>query len=124
MSQQLPAPGGPTRPAPRRARHLIDPTAPPRPRDPRAEERLNRVQQWVLSSLAFLTISHLAMGLVVAAMFLPEDDTTGRVGLCVIAGAFGVMALGAALLIHRKSLLTPWLLLGLFPTPVGLWLVL
>ena len=109
-------------PPPRRARHLIDPTAPPRPRDPRAEERLTRVQQWVLSTLAFLTISHLAMGLVIAALFLPEDDTAGRVGLSIIAGGFGVMSVAAALLIHRRSLRTPWLLLGTAPTAVGLWL--
>ena len=28
-------------PPPRRARHLIDPTAPPRPRDPEADARLH-----------------------------------------------------------------------------------
>lgn len=107
---------------PRRARHLMDPTAPRPVRDPRAEERLVRVQQWVLSSLAVLTISHLAMGLVVGAMFLPEDDLTGRIGLSVIAGAFGVMSVAAGLAIHRRSILTPWLLLGTVPGLVGIWL--
>ena len=114
---------GPT-PPPRRARHLIDPTAPPRRRDPEAEARLARVQQWVMSVLAVTTIVHLCAGLVVAALFLDEQDTVGRVGLCVVAGAFGVMAVGIARAIHHRPLLSPWLVVGVLPTVVGVWLVL
>jgi hypothetical protein len=111
-------------PAPRRARHLMDPTAPRPRRDPRAEERLTRVQQWVMSVLAVTTIVHLCVGLVVAALFLDESDPVPRVGLSVIAGAFGVMAVAIAFAIHRRSPLTPWLLVGTLPGVVGVWLVL
>jgi len=111
-------------PGPRRARHLIDPSARPRPPDPEAAARLARVQQWVMSTLAVTTIVHLCGGLVIAAMFVDERDTVARVGLCVIAGAFGVMAVGIARAIHRKPPWTPWLALGVLPTLVGLWLVL
>ena len=111
-------------PPPRRARHLIDPSAPPRPRDPEAAARLARVQQWVMSALAVTTIFHLCVGLVIAALFVDEDDTVARVGLCVVAGAFGVMAAGIARAIHRKPLLSPWLCVGLLPAVVGVWLVL
>ena len=108
---------------PRRARHLIDPTAPPRPPDPQAEARLARVQQWVMSALAVTTIVHLCVGLVIAALYVDERDTLARVGLCVIAGAFGVMAVGIARAIHRRPLLSPWLAVGVLPTVVGVLLV-
>ena len=109
---------------PRRARHLIDPTAPRRPHDPEAAARLARVQQWVMSALAVTTIVHLCAGLVIAALFIDEEDTVARVGLCVIAGAFGVMAVGIARAIHRRPPLSPWLVLGVLPAVVGVWLVL
>ena len=112
-------------PAPRkRPRHLIDPDAPRTSRDLAAERRsLTSVQQWVLSALAVTTILHMSGGLVLAAMFLPEDRGAGaQVGLNVIAAAFGVMAVAAGLAIHRRSPLSPWLLLGVVPGLVGLWL--
>jgi len=111
-------------PPPRRARHLIDPSAPPRPPDPEAAARLARVQQWVMSALAVTTIFHLCVGLVIAALFVDEDDTVARVGLCVVAGAFGMVAVVVARAIHRKSLASPWLAVGLLPAVVGVWLVL
>ncbi|WP_239456587.1 hypothetical protein [Nocardioides solisilvae] len=111
------------RPAGRRDRHLLDLSAPRPPRDHSAEARsLGRVQRWVLSTLAVTTILHLSLGLVVAAAYVPE--TSGKVVLCVIAGAFGVIAVIAGLVIHGRRPLTPWLLLGLLPTLVGLLVVL
>lgn len=77
----------------------------------------SRVQRWVMSTLAALTIMHLSAGLVVAAYF--SEKTSAQVGLLIIAGAFGVIAMVAALLIHRKSLVSPWLLLGVLPALVG-----
>jgi hypothetical protein len=109
---------------PRRARHLLDLDAPPRPRDPLAEQRLARVQQWVLSTLAVTTILHLVVGVVVAAVHLDAADTAGRVVLSLIAGAFTAMAVAAGRAIHRRSVLSPWLLLGVLPTLVSLWLTL
>ncbi|WP_457111524.1 hypothetical protein [Marmoricola sp. URHA0025 HA25] len=111
--------------APRkRPRHLIDPDAPRRPRDLAAErQRLTTVQQWVLSALAVTTILHMSAGLILAAMFLPEERGAGaQVGLNVIAAAFGVMAVAVARAIHRRSPLSAWLLLGLIPGIVGSWL--
>jgi hypothetical protein len=102
----------------------MDPDA-PRPRRDLAAERhsLTRVQQWVLSVLAVTTILHLSAGLVLAAVFLPEDRGAGaQVGLNVIAGAFGAMGMAVGLAIHRRSPLSPWLLLGVVPGIVGAWL--
>lgn len=105
--------------------HLLDLDAPRRVvKDPEKDARdLARVQRWVMSTLAVTTITHLVVGLVVAAVFL-DGPTGSRVGLSVIAGIFGAMAVAAGRAIHGKRLLSAWLLLGLVPAAAGLWLVL
>ena len=80
---------------------------------------LGRVQKWVLSTLAVTTIAHLAVGFVLAAVFVDESRLDSQIGLLVIAGAFGVIAILSALLIHQRRLVSPWLVLGLLPTVVG-----
>ena len=80
---------------------------------------LSGVQRWVLSTLAATTIMHLAVGLVVAAAF--SDGLDEKIGLLLIATAFGVIAMVAALLIHEKRPVSPWLLVGLVPSLVGTW---
>jgi hypothetical protein len=78
------------------------------------------VQQWVLSALAVTTILHMSGGLVLAAMFLPEERGVGaQIGLNIVAGAFGVMAVAVGLAIHKRSPLSPWLLVGVLPGIVG-----
>ena len=99
----------------------MDPANPVRPVN---DHRLTRVQRWVLSVLAVTTILHLAVGLVVAAYFFDEQAVVSRVGLCVIGGAFGVVAAAVARLIHQQPLASLWLLLGLVPGLVGIVLVL
>lgn len=97
---------------------------PGRPRPQRRDPMdINRVQKWVLSTLAAITIGHMAAGLVVAAAFTDESRLDARIGLLVIAGAFGVIAVLAALVIHKQRLLSPWLLLGLLPTVIGVYVV-
>lgn len=114
----------PTTPAPRR-RHLMDPNAPRPVRDAAQEQRnLSRVQKWVMSSLAVTTILHLCVGLILAAIFLDDPSPGARVGLNLIAAAFGVIAIAAFRAIHGKRVLSPWLLLGLIPGAIGLWLTL
>lgn len=116
----------PSRHEDKRRRHLLDLDAPRRVvSDPAAEERsLSRVQRWVMSTLAVITILHLAGGLILAAMFLEDAPRSSQIGLNVIAGAFGVLAVVVGLAIHGRRILSPWLLLGLVPTLVGLWLTL
>jgi hypothetical protein len=106
---------------PRVRRHLIDPANPPRP-TARKSMSITQVQRWVLSALAVTTILHLSAGLIIAAIFLDESRVDGRIGLNVIAGLIGVGAVAAARGIHQKTILSPWLVLGLVPTAVGLYL--
>lgn len=111
--------------APRRQRHLLDPDDLRRShaRTQSSHASLTSVQRWVMSVLAVTTILHMAVGLVVAAVYV-DRGTFAQVGLDVIAAAFGVIAVATGLAIHRRPVLSPWLLLGLLPGVVGLWLTL
>lgn len=87
-------------------------------------KEITRVQQWVLSVLVATTIVHLAVGLAVAGVFSDGSRPGAGVGLNVLSGVCGVGAVVAARLIHRRTPLSWWLLLGLVPGLVGLWFVL
>ena len=106
-------------------KHLMDPNAPRPVRSAvREQQSLTRVQRWVMSSLAVTTILHLSAGLILAAVFLDDPRRDAQVGLNVIAAAFGLMAVAAFRAIHGKSILSPWLAVGLIPGAIGLWLTL
>ncbi|WP_231252153.1 hypothetical protein [Nocardioides furvisabuli] len=102
--------------------HLLDMNAPRRVvADPEKDARdLARVQKWVMSTLAVTTILHLVVGLVVAAVMLDDAPDSSKIGLNVIAGIFGAIAVATGLAIHGRRILSPWLLLGLVPTATGL----
>ena len=102
----------------------MDPNQPRKPTTPEDLARLARVQKWVLSVLAVTTIGHLALGLVLAALLITEDNQGAQIGLCVIAGITGTVAVAAGFAIHQKNPITPWLLLGVTPGVVGLVLAL
>ena len=108
--------------------HRVTGANAPRPRETQAEDKsLTKVQRWVMSSLAVITILHLSAGMIAGAWSIDaarSDARGARIGLCVIAGGFGIVAIAAFRAIHAKRILSPWLLLGLIPIFVGLWLVL
>ena len=109
----------------KRPRHLMDPDNPRRETIRHSDNgpmHLEPVQKWVLSILAATTIAHLAAGLVIAAMYVDDARTSAQIGLNVLAGAFGVIAVVVFRAIHQKAMLSPWLLLGVVPTVVGLYL--
>jgi len=85
---------------------------------------MGAVQRWVMSVLAVTTIGHFAAGLVIAAVYMDSRPTSARVGIDLIAAVVGVLGVAAGFLIHQKSALTPWLLVGLLPAVVGLYLIL
>ena len=119
-------PAVPAKPPVRRPRHLLDPNDLHRSHrtSQSSTASLTNVQRWVMSVLAATTILHFAGGLVVAAVFMDESRLGARIGLNVIAAFIGVLAIATGRLIHAKSPLTPWLLIGLVPAAVGLWLTL
>jgi hypothetical protein len=87
------------------------------------DHSFTRVQRWVMSVLAVTTIMHMSGGLILAALVI-DASTVSRVLLCLIGGAFGVIAVAVGFAIHGRRVLTPWLLLGFVPLVVGLVLVL
>lgn len=106
---------------PKRQRHLMDPKNPQRMHN---DQELTKVQRTVMSALAVTTILHLSAGLVIAAYAIDGVGDGGRIGLLMIAAAFGVLAVAAGFAIHKKSAVTPWLLLGLIPAVAGaLWVL-
>ncbi|WP_139982996.1 hypothetical protein [Nocardioides litoris] len=111
-------------PTPRRAKHLIDPDRPRTAASPEDIARLERVQRTVLSVLVGTTIFHLSIGLVLASFFIDDSERVSQIGLSVLGGAFGVVAIAAAFAIHRRSMASPWLLAGFTPTVVGLYFLL
>jgi len=80
---------------------------------------ITRVQQWILSVLAFTVIEHFAAGLAIAGVF--ADDQDARVGLNVLAGITGVAAVIAFRALHGMRILSLWLLLGPLPGVIGAW---
>ena len=112
---------GGSRHEPPKRRHLIDWDNPPPARsDPMS---LTRVQRWVMSVLATVTILHFAGGIVLAAVMVDPAHQSSRLPLLILAGVTGVGAVAAGLAIHRHRILSPWLMLGWLPTLVGAWLV-
>ena len=110
--------------APRRARHLMDPNALEGPRDRVAAQRsFSNVQRWVMSVLAVSTILHMALGLILATRIIDNPQPGAAEMLCVLAGVFGVLAVVAGRMIHGKSPLSWWLVLGAVPTLIGLWYI-
>jgi hypothetical protein len=107
----------------RRPRHLMDPNDPRPPvRRPTGGMSLSTVQKWVISTLAVSTILHFSLGLIAAAMYVDESRLDAQVGLNVLAGITGVAAVLAGRAIHGARLLSWWLVLGLAPLPIGLYL--
>jgi hypothetical protein len=110
------------------SQHRVTGANAPRPRETHSEGKsLTKVQRWVMSSLAVITILHLSAGMIAGAWSIDAERSDARgakIGLCIIAGGFGIVAIAAFRAIHAKGILSPWLLLGLIPIFVGLWLVL
>lgn len=106
----------------RRPRHLMDPANPQRSA-PSTDRSLGNVQKWVMSTLAVTTVLHMSWGLVVAAGTVGAGHRDAQIGLMVIAGLFGMMAVAAGMAIHQKMPLNPWLLLGVLPVLVSIPLV-
>lgn len=98
---------------------------PANPQRPSVESReITVVRQWVLSVLVTTTILHLSFGLAFAGVYADGTRPGAGVGLNVLASVSGIGAVVAARLIHGKSPLSWWLLLGPLPGVIGLWLLL
>ncbi len=75
--------------------------------------KVERVQRYVLSSLACIVIMGHSMAAAVAGAFFVNGKGGSIPGLFVISVLFGTLAISAVRLINRRSVLTPWVLCAL-----------
>ena len=102
---------------PKPRKHLM---VPGQSRGPSATSRSTvMVQRWVLTVLTLSIVLHLAGALALAAYLVDASVPSSRIGLLVIAGVMGVLSIVAVLVIHRRSPLSPLLVVGLVPAVVG-----
>ena len=77
---------------------------------------VERVQRWVMSALVLTVATLFATGTAILSGVV--DRAGARPGLLVISGVVGLMAMAGMRAINLKTVLTPWLLLGLLPAVV------
>lgn len=106
-------------PTPRVRKHLMVPGQPPAP-SPSSHSTVI-VQRWVVTVLTITIVFHLAGGLVYTAYYIDPDLPSSRIGLLVIAAVMGCLAIAATFAIHRRRPITPWLVLGLLPSLLGVY---
>ena len=76
---------------------------------------LERTQRWVISALISAVAAFPSGALIAVTHISHRDDPQLAIALCVMTGVLGVVALGAILLVHRRSPLSPLLGIGLVP---------
>ena len=79
-----------------------------------------QVQRWVISLLVF-AISAFPIGGLIAATYaeLNRGRHGAAVGLMIMAGVIGVLAIGAIRIIHKRSVASPLLILGVVPASIA-----
>ena len=104
----------------KRPRHLMDPNNLQRPVN---DFQLTNVQRWVWAVTIVAITWHMAAGAAAASLILRDDATAARIGLNVIAAAFGVLGFVAGFAMHKRNAFawpnSPWLFFGVLPGIVG-----
>jgi hypothetical protein len=85
--------------------------------------KLETVQRWVASVIFIHVGGSPAIALAVYSPHLVSTDHSSGVGLWVMSAVIGLMTAGGVLLIHQRSLLSAWLLLGVLPAAVSAFFV-
>ena len=108
-------------PTPKLRKHLMTPGA-PRPAPWPNAMNTEQVQKWVTTVLAVVLGGHLAEALVIFALISSRSHPASRIGILIIAGVVGIITVGGVRAIHKRPLLSSWLLLGLLPAATGAYL--
>lgn len=82
---------------------------------------ITKVQQWVASAVLLMVGFGVAIPLAWASpqMLAVPEDSGRALPLWVMSAVWGVATIAGVLLIHRRSLLSPWLLVGLLPAALA-----
>lgn len=94
----------------------------PRPPARRNAMSTVQVQKWVATVLTVVILGHLAEALVIFALISPADHPASRIGLLVISGVVGLIAAAGVRAIHHRRIPSFWLLVGLLPAAIGVYL--
>lgn len=79
-----------------------------------------RVQRWVASALTLTVAFVWAGGMVLGALITVDQSRKGaQIGILVMAGLIGVLAIVGVRLINELRWLTPWLIVGVLPAAIG-----
>jgi hypothetical protein len=81
---------------------------------------ITKVQQWVATAVLLIVGMGVAVPLAWASSQMLQDPETeaSAVPLWVMSGVWGVATMAGARVIHGRSVLSPWLLVGLLPAAV------
>jgi hypothetical protein len=78
--------------------------------------QIERVQRWVMSAVVLTTATIFATGI---SLLAGQSEQAGaEPGLLSIACVVGIVAIAAVRVINQKTVLTPWLVLGVLPAVV------
>ncbi len=78
---------------------------------------ITKVQQWVASAMIF-TVGMISTSCIAGYAALSETmaENGNAVGLWIMGAVVGIGTMVGCLLIHNRSPVSPWLLVGLLPT--------
>lgn len=80
--------------------------------------KIETVQRWVASVILFHVGSVPAITLAVYSISVAKTDHGKGVGLWFMSGVIGLLTVTGIRLIHQRTPLSPWLILGALPTIV------
>lgn len=78
-----------------------------------------QVQKWVSTVLTIAIIGHLSEAIALFGVMIRDDKTSSAIGLLVIAGVLGILTVITIRIIHKRRILSSWLLVGLTPAAFG-----
>ncbi|MGZ5366762.1 hypothetical protein [Aeromicrobium sp.] len=90
----------------------------------KTEMSIEQVQHWVISLLIFAISAFPTGGLIGVSYAVYNQGRHGAAtGLLVMTGVIGVLAVGAMRVVHKRSVATPLLLLGILPAAIAAYVI-
>jgi hypothetical protein len=85
--------------------------------------KIETVQRWVAAVILIHVGGSPAVALAAYSPHLENTNHSSGVGLWVMSGVIGLATTAGVLLIHQRSLLSPWLVLGALPMIISAFYV-
>ena len=96
----------------------MDPNNPQLPPSRGKGMGLGQVQRWVLSIVALGVVGLHSAAMAAAPLAFNSGVAGAKPALLVISGIFGMLAVVAALVIHKRSPVSPLLIFGWIPAAI------